>query len=165
MTDSSGEQPANPTDTPDTLGFQSDEDLHKSFESLGTFLHMSTGEISARLQWIMARQQAAFVVYASGLDIDLATVRKLFYMQHRAHLMVEDLLSVGLDIDTFHPEYTHPLQETLNDLIDEIADTPLHQVDYDEMDRVNDLLTGDNDELFAGLELLRDAAIQLDNDD
>ncbi len=157
--------PIDPLDTPEALGFKSDEQIFNQFEDTDIFKNLPGDQISAKLEWILLRRKAAFVIYAAELGLNLLTIRRLFYMQCRLDQIVDDFVTTGLELESRSPDAAHPLYETLDDLLVEVADVGLGQVENDRVDRVYSITSADNDELFAGLEKLRGAAQELDTED
>ena len=144
---------------PEKSGFLSDKDLEDIFKRdkpFGTELEPQT---IARLDWMVTRHRAAYLVIASELGIDLETASKLSTAQHILSRYFTDFVSTGIDAEHNVPLIKHPLDEVMNDLVDDITEPRGFESAIDTLGpviaRMNEVLNGTDEALLHSLDQLR----------
>lgn len=108
--------------SPDDMGFLSDTDIEGIFERNGVFGEELETQTLARLNWMLTRHRAAFLVLARELGVDPVTTAKLSSAQSVLQTEFADFVSVGIDAEHAVPTPQHPLDETFNELADAITE-------------------------------------------
>lgn len=143
---------------PQASDFLSDTELEDVFEREKVFAEELESQTLARLDWMLTRHRAVFLVLAHELGVDPTTAAKLSTAQVYLSRTFSDFVSIGIDTEHGSTPMQHPLDDVINDLVNDVTE-PSFETAVETLGPVsqlmNELINGSDEELLHRLERLR----------
>lgn len=122
MAETPGELPIDPFDTPEALGFVSNDELQTRFDRTRLFADQSPAEAKGSILWYSVQEQAAFMILAAECGLTTDQLSKIGLYMSGVLVHIVDFFGDGTGLNDDEEEAVrHPLQRHFTELLDDIV--------------------------------------------